>query len=358
MLYFSQELVANSRPHQGMWGQVGAQREAFHMGEAALAPLMGNALQAGGGFRANQAAVLPRDAWREMDTITMRLMRGDDGEAYMNDLMPLARAANIGKLSFDYRVSSDAGTVRRSMSGQVPDVMGKTEYDYRSTIVPVFSTSYGRSWREWNTLQSESFDALFDDQENHVWNLRKNMAHYVLNGDSTLTFNGARGYGIKTHPFSKSINLGAAGANIDLSASGTTSDAIIGFINGAFGTLLDANEINVPVNLYVSKEIMRNWDREYSGAAGFKSGSLRDWVEANRRINKVVQTNQLTGNAIFWFVPDARFIRPIVGMAVNTTAMVRTNPVDDYNFLVMGAMGLDIRADATGKSGVGYSVVL
>ncbi len=42
-------------------------------------------------------------------------------------------------------------------------------------------------------------------------------------------------------------------------------------------------------------------------------------------------------------------------MAVNTTAMVRTNPVDDYNFLIMGAMGIDIRADYNGKAGVFYS---
>ena len=45
-------------------------------------------------------------------------------------------------------------------------------------------------------------------------------------------------------------------------------------------------------------------------------------------------------------------------MAVSTTAAVRLNPVDDYNFLVMGAMGLDIRADVNGKSGVFYSVVV
>jgi hypothetical protein len=356
MRYFDQTLVANSRPHAAMWAEVQAQREAFHNAEDALAPLMAQAA----GLRANQAAVIPRDAWLEMDTITKRLMRGDDGEAYMADLLPLSRAVNIGKIRFDYRVSSDAGTVRRSMSGQVPDVMGKTEYDYRSAIVPVFNTSYGRSWREWNSLQSENFDAILDDQENHVWNIRKDMADYALNGDANLIFNGTPGYGIRNHPQSKSINLGTAagGANIDLAATGTTSDAIINFINGPLGLLLDANEISEPVNLYVSREIMRNWDRQYSGAAGFKTGSLRDWVEANRRINKVAQTNQLSGNQFFGFVPNAQYIRPLVGMAVNTTAMVRTSPVDDYNFLVMGAMGIDIRADFTGKSGVFYSVVV
>ena len=55
-------------------------------------------------------------------------------------------------------------------------------------------------------------------------------------------------------------------------------------------------------------------------------------------------------------MPSARFIRPIVGMAVNTTAMTRLNPTDNYQFLVMGAMGLEIRADFNNRSGVFYSI--
>lgn len=354
MRYFDETLLANSRPHRQWWGEVSAQRNAFHMGEEALHPLMMQAAD----ITTNQAAVLPRDAWLEMDSLTTRLMRGDDGEAYMADLLPLSRAVNIGKISFGYRVASDAGTVRRSISGQVPDVMGKTEYDYRYTIVPIFNTSFGRSWREWNSLQSEGFDAILDDTESHIWNIRKDMAGYALNGDASLVFNGTPGYGIRNHPLSKSINIGAGGANIDLSSAATTSDAIIAFINVTLGAVLDANEVSAPVNLYVSREIMRNLDRDYSGAAGFKTGSLRDAIEANRRINKVAQTNQLTGNQFFGFVPNAQYIRPLIGMAVNTTALVRMNPVDDYNFLTMGAMGIDIRADYNGKSGVFYSVLV
>jgi hypothetical protein len=358
MRYFDENLVANSRPHAGMWGQVCAQREAFHRSEEAHAPLMANALAASG--LRNNAAIIPRDAWREMDDITMRVMRGDDGEAYMSDLMPLARAVNIGKIQFGYRVSSDAGVVRRSISGQVPDVLGKVDYDYRFTTVPVFNTSYGRSWREWNSMQSENFDALMDDQEAHVHAIRTDMAAYALDGDDGVVFNGTPGYGIRNHPMSKSINLGTAsgGASIDLAGTSTTSDQIETFINGPFGALLDENEITEPVNIYVSREIMRRWDRPYSAAGGFKEGALWEYVQRNRRINKVAVTSKLSGNEIMWFVPSPRFIRPLIGMAVNTTAMIRSNPVDDYNFLVMGAMGIDIRADYNEKSGVGYSVVV
>lgn len=354
MRYFDEQLVANSRPHQQWWGAYGAQREAFHLAEGNIQPLMNQA--AGGGLRVNATSVLPRDAWLEMDTITRRVMRDDEGQTYMADLMPLARAVNIGKIKFDYRVASDAGTVRRTISGQVPEVIDKVTYDYQGTIVPIFKTGYGRSWREWNSLQSENFDALADDQEAHTAAIREDMAEYALDGDETIKFEGTVGYGIRNHPNAKSINIGSGGADIDLSAPATTADEIDAFFTGAFGTMLDDNLVTAPVNLYISPEIARNWDRQYSGSAGFKGGRIADFIGSNRRINKIGVTHKLSGNEFFGFVPNSNYIRPIVGMAVATTAAVRLNPVDDYNFLIMGAMGIDIRADYNGKAGVFYSV--
>jgi len=348
MRYFDKKLVANSRPHAAWWKEVSATREWFHRSEDALAGVT------------NAASILPRDAWLDLDGITRRVMRDDEGSTFMADLMPLAKPVNIGKLVHLNRVSSDAGRVTRSMSGQVPETLDKVTYDYRGNPVPIFSSGYGREWREWNTLQSENFDALADDQEAITAGIRSDMADYALDGDASIVFEGYTAYGIRTSPLSKTINLGtgAAGASIDLSAAATTSDAIEAFINGAFGAVLDANLISRPVNLYISPEIARNWDRPYSGAAGTKPGSLRDAILANRRINKIEVTFKLTGNAFFGFVPSAEYIRPLIGMAVNTTAMTRLHPTANYSFLVMGAMGLEIRADFNSKSGVFYSVVV
>lgn len=353
MRYFDEQLVANSRPHAQWWAEVGAQREAFHIHEASMADLAGST-----GLVTNATSVLPRDAWLEMDTITRRVMRDDEGENFMRDLMALARPVHIGKIAFGYRVSSDAGTVRRSISGQVPEVVDKVTYDYRQAIVPIFNTGYGRSWREWNTLQSESFDALADDQEAHVASIRRDMANYVLDGDSTITFQGSVGYGIRNHPYAKAINLGSAGGgfNIDLTSGSTTADAIDTFFTNGIGGTIRANKLaGRKVNLYVSPEIMQNFSRSYSGSEGYKPGRMIDYLRTHPNINKIEETSLLSGNEFFAFVADATFIRPLVGMAVNTTAAVRLNPVDDYNFLVMGAMGIDIRADWNGASGVYYS---
>lgn len=347
MRFFDTDLIANSRPHREWWNEVSMQREWFHRTEDALAAVH------------NASAILPRDAWLEFDGITREVMHLDEGEVFMSDLMALARPINIGKLVSMTRVVNDGGKVVRSMSGQVPEVMGKMDYDYRGAIVPIFSTGYGRSWREWNTLQSESFDALADDQREHNRVLRNDMADYALDGDATISFEGYRAYGLRNSPYSKGINLGSAGggANIDLTSPTVTADQIDAFFNATFGAILDDNMVTRPVNIYISMEIARNWDRSYSGASGFKGGRLVEYLATNRRLGKIAVTSKLKGNQFFAFVPSSEYIRPLIGMAVNTTAIARQNPVDDYNFMVMGAMGIEIRADWNGRSGVFYSFI-
>lgn len=350
MRYFDQQLVnSHPREHGVWWGEVSADRAVFHHSEAMMAEISNQV-----GLTTNAAAVLPRDAWLEMDNITRRVMRSDEGATWMNDLMPLAKPVNIGKLVHLNRVSSDAGTVIRSMSGQVPVPMDKTVYDYRGTVVPMFHTGYGREWREWNTQQSENFDALADDQEAHTAKIRRDMALYALNGDTSIVFQGYQGYGIRNHPLSKSINIGAGGANINLTTA--TADALDAFFTGPFGAMLDANLIVGKVNLYISPEIARNWDKTYSGSAGFKQGSILQFLLTNRRINKIEVSFELSGNEFFGFVASADYIRPLIGMAVATTAIPRTLPRANYQFDVAGAMGLEIRADYNGRSGVFYSV--
>ena len=349
MRYFDEALIANHPNQHGIWWQdLCGDRAWFMANEEAMAQEV-----------YNSSAVLPRDAWMEMDNVTRRVLRDDEGDVFMRDLMALAKPVNIGKLVHLTRVSTDAGRVVRSMSGQMAIPIDKVTYDYRGTPVPIFQTGYGREWREWNTLQSENFDALSDDQEAHVAAIREDMASYVLDGDVNVVFQGYAGTGIRTNPLSKAVNLGSAvgGANIDLTATATTSDAIDAFFTQYFGAILDANLVRQKINIYVSPEIGRNFDRSYSGSAGFKGGSLLSYLLTNRRIGKIEVTYKLTGNQFIAFVPSAEFIRPLVGMAVNTTARVRLNPTDNYQFMVMGAMGLEIRADANTKSGVFYSVV-
>jgi Family of unknown function (DUF6260) len=346
MRYYDQALIdAHPREH-GVWNaQMWGERDYWRDVESAVAEYEGIG---------NAAGILPRDAWLEMDGITRRVMRNDEGAPWMNILMRLAKPVNIGKIVHLNRVSSDAGTVVRSISGQNPVPLDKVTYDYRGTLVPMFLTGYGREWREWKSYESEGFDALADDQEAHAAKIKRDMALYALNGDATMVFQGYQGYGIRTHPLSKSINVGPAGNNINLTTA--TADALDNFFTVAFGALLDASFISGGVDLFVSPEIGRAWDKTYSGSAGFKDGSIRDFLLKNRRINSINITFELTGNEFFWFQANAEYIRPIVGMAVTTTAIPRDRPRANYQFELAGAMGIEIRADINGLTAVGYSV--
>ena len=307
----------------------------------------------------NASVILPTEAWKELDTITQRVMRSDEGEAYMADLRALARPVDIGVLVHLKRTASDMGHVTRSLSGQKAVPMDKVSYTYLGTPVPIFDSGYGREWREWNTLQNATFDALADDQEAATAAVMRDQAEYTLNGDTAISVQGYQAFGILNHPNSKAINLGtgAGGASINLVTA--DADDVDAFIVNVLGKVLDDNKLAARrVNLYVSPEIGRAWDRSYSGAAGFKDGTIRDYLLKNRRIAKIEVTDRLSGNQFFGFVPDAQFIRPLIGMAVSTTAITRTRPRDNYQFMVSGAMGLQISADANGHSGVFHSVVV
>jgi hypothetical protein len=345
MRYFDQTLLANSALHSRWWDELGANRDFFMHEEARIADAIGN-----------EGPILPRDAWLDLDQTTRRVMRADEGKAWMNDLMPLARAVDIGTLVHLTRVSSDAGSVTRSMSGQVPIPMDKVTYLFRGTPVPIFQGGYGREWREWNTLQNANFDALADDQEAETAKVQRDMALYVLDGDASISVKGYKAYGIRNNPLSKSINIGPSGANIDLTSAATTSAQISNFFSQTLGAMLDANYIVGKVNVYISPDIARNLDRNVSDGAGIVLGTIAEQILKGRRVAKFEVSYELTGNQFFGFVPSSEFIRPLVGMAVNTTAMPRNYPTANYQFLVMGAMGLEIRADINGRTGVFYSV--
>lgn len=355
MLYLNKKLVTSSRFYANQFEELKGHRAMFNAQQSTLSVA---ALAAGvpEAMVANQAALLPDDAWRDIDEITKRVTRNDEGQTLVNQLMPLARTVNIGKTATVYRRASDTNSrVTRSLSGQDPTTMDKVVYTFEGNPIPIFKTGYGLNWREWTAMQSEGFDGLADDQEAAVAALNQNIAQYMLDGDTGVVAQSFVGTGIKTSANTNAVDLDASGANIDLTSFSTTSDAIEAFVNDFLGKIMDDNFIQAGANWHVSPEIARRLDQPYSLSAGFKGGSMRDELLRNRRINSIDTTFELTGNEFVAFVPDSRFIQPLVGMATATFAEPRLKMVDDYNFDVMAAVGIAVKADANSRSGVFYA---
>lgn len=114
------------------------------------------------------------------------------------------------------------------------------------------------------------------------------------------------------------------------------------------------NNVGEDITFYVSREIMSNFQRFYSTSdVGF--GTILDALKQIAGVADIKEDAQLSGNEVVGLVLDARFIRPLVGMAVTTVPVVRQQPFDAYNFITWANVGLEIKADHAGRSGVMYA---
>lgn len=359
MFYFKKDWIAANRALKNQWGWVQNTRSQHEHLQAAY--------NANLGIRTNaNEALLPQDAYRELDTITKRVFTNDEGQGYLQSLMQIAKPLNLGKTVYLYRQASDkSGIVDRSLSGKVPDSLSKTVYTFEGDPVPVFTSGYGREWREQLGYQSADFDAMFDDQENATRDIKEDMADYLLNGDSKIVARGYTGYGILNHPNTQALDLGASGSNIDLTSA--TNDEIIAYFTGDFAESLDDNYCAKVDEMWVSPQIRRRFAEPYSASAGFKEGTLEEYLLRYGRIGKIDTTFELgkdsdgnynadgEGNEFFCYVKNQQALCPLVGQAVSTLAIPRLMPMDNFNNLIWGAMGMQVRADANGRSQVFYA---
>ncbi len=199
-------------------------------------------------------------------------------------------------------------------------------------------------------MQSENLDAMADDQEAHVAAIREDMADYMLSGDAKVKVKGYVGAGITNHANTNQVDLSASGLNIDLTTS--TPDESVAFFTGPFAKLLDDNYVQEKVKVWASPDIMRNLNRPYSDAAGFKEGTVLEYILRYGRIESFNQTFKLTGNHFIAYVRNSQYIKTRIAAPVGTFMIPRQNPFDNYNTLVWSAVGLQIKRDFNGRSKV------
>lgn len=312
------------------------------------------AVNSGRTLRSNEAAIIPQDVWRDFDSTTKELLRNDEGDVLLDDLLPLAKDLPIGKVVHQYRKASDSGVIRRSVSGSVSDIRDKTRYNYGKTVVPVFRGEFGREWREWEAQRSENFDGLRDDQANQVRAIRTDWANYIKNGDSDIVFDDQEAFGFSNSTDVVSYDLGASGQNIDYTSATATAEAIRNGFKEQRDALRITNNVSGMLTVYVSREIMSNLERYYSDNFSTGETILQQLLKLTG-IAAIKETALLTGNELFWTVLQSNNIRPLVGMPINTIAIPRNNQLDDYNFVTWGAMGIEFLTDYNGRGGNMYS---
>lgn len=307
------------------------------------------------GLAVNDARV-PESVWRDFDTQTKALMIGDEGGVIMADLAPLSRNVNIGKIVSEYRRYGETELeVRSSIDGQHRKPVNRTTYDYDGALVLVHSTQVGRVWRELEGMRSEGFDGLMDDQAAAVRYVRKRMVNDYIDGTPDISYKSYTSPGIKAHPNTLALDLGAGGLATDLTSPTLTFaeawDVYLAALQALQGS---GNNAVGNVTFYISDAIWFNLLRIANPATNNTETILAGLM----RIPGVAgfkRTDALTGNEFMAIILSTEYIRPIVGMPVTTTPIPRVTPMDDWHVLVWSASGLQIKADAQGRSGVLYA---
>lgn len=346
-MLFQKAIMGNSKAAKMQLAEMHAMRKAYHANEEGFsAPMRAMGMVGNEGL-------IPRDVYQEFDNVTVQRFRSDDGDTFLNDLLPLSRSVNIGKLVHKYRKASDAGRAQTSMTGQVGVTLDNVDFNYDGSIVPIHDIAFGRNFREWNAQRSEGFDALIDDQRETIGTLRRHLADSFLDGHkdkqgNLLVVDGLSWAGMRNDSRVASVDLGAGGINFDFTDTTKTYAEIEAAFKQVRDVLYITNNCEKDATYYISREIMSNIERNSSES--YSSLPIIQRLAQLMGVAAIKVSSKLSGNELFAIPLSDNLVRPIVGMAINTVAMPRAKYNDDYQFVSWGAIGWEIRTDFSGRN--------
>ena len=354
-MIFQEEVIGNSRAGADQWVEVNHARQMANVQNSVHAALMQTN---GGGQLSVNGGLIPRDVYQEFDNVAVERFRSDDGDTFLNDLLPLSRSVSIGKLVHKFRQVSDAGNAQTSMTGQIGVKMDQVEFTYDGSIIPVHDTGFFRNWREWNAQTSEGFDALIDDQRESVATIRQHLAdnfmdgHVDVNGNA-IVVDALSWLGMRADTRVAQVDLGAGGVNFDFTDNAQTgADVKANFIE-IRDIMWITNKCERELTYYVSREIASNFERKFS--AQYDAKIIMQELAQLMGVAAIKVSSKLTGNQLMGFPLDANRIRPVVGMGINTVALPRPVYNSNYEFAVWGAIGFEVRTDYAGLTCAFYA---
>lgn len=351
-MIFTNKIVADSIQFQRQIKERDAIRSCYNMSEDRFAPE----------YRAHglnvNAGRIPDEVFREFDNVTVERMRLDEGDAYLNLLMPLSRGLPIGKLTFEHRRASDAGNVQTSMTGQIGVQFDSVDFDISGTIIPVHDNGWSRNWREVSAWSSEDFDGMVDDQRENVSAHRNHLADTVLDGmkdkDGNFIVVDQRSWkGIRGDAKVEQIDLGAGGINFDFTDQTKTGEEI----KKAFIAMRDVMRINnkcsKDLTYFMSVEIASNLERKFT--TNYDAPTISQELSKLRGVADLIESSKLgpaaatDGNEWMAFPLDGTF-RPLTGMGVSVMAQIRQVYNANHDFIVASAIGWEVRDDFFGNT--------
>ncbi|WP_298016692.1 major capsid protein [uncultured Castellaniella sp.] len=360
MFFTPQTLAANSRL-RGHWADLWANRNIYNrqhrtMVEANRAQMTPDMLacNAVGGFA--------RDFWAEIDNQVIQMRDTETGMEILTDLLAVQTVLPVGKTAKLYNMVGDiADDVSVSLDGQAPFSFDHTEYNTGGDPIPVFTAGYGVNWRHAAGLSTVGLDLVLDSQEAKLRKYNKKLVSYLLDGNDKIKVESYEAKGLRNHANTKKIDLktaGASGGAINLTTASQT-DLNKFFTSGAFGQTARANRVDAYDVVWVSPEIFGNLNAPYLDSNGIATDRTILQVFGPRwNVREFRMTYALSGNELLGYQRRRDVVTPLVGMTTGVVPLPRPLPNVNYNFQIMGAMGIQVKADDAGLSGVVYAADL
>ena len=340
-----QELVAN----RNIWNRQNAAMLAAN--QSVMTPEM---------LAANAVQGLSQTFWAEIDRQIIQSRNQETGMEILNDLLAVQTVLPIGKTAKLYNVVGDiADDVSVSIDGQAPYSFDHTEYGSDGDPIPVFTAGYGVNWRHAAGLNTVGIDLVLDSQAAKLRKFNKKLVSYVLDGDDRIRVDAYPAQGLRNHRNTIKLNLGsgAGGASIDLTTA-TAAELIAFFSTGPFGQSAMSNKVTAYDVVWLSPQIMLNMSQAYF-VNGQAVGTVMDQVKRFApRVREFRESFALNGNEFLGYERRQDVVTPLVGMATGVVPLPRPLPQVNYNFQIMAAMGLQIKRDDEGLSGVIYGANL
>jgi len=314
-----------------------ANRRQFNASQIAMAENHGQTL-------IGNALPLPKDVWGLWDREAVEVQRTT--LRVFNDLSSsVSMPMQIGKLVHHFQTVSDSGSVNVSLDGRSKGRTDQPVFAYHGTPLPIIDSPFSYGWRQVAAASTEGFQLDAAGRMNSMRKIAEKAESLMLNGDTDIVVGADPLYGLRTHPRRNTRTTAQA-------LNGATGAQWLATITATL-KMLHGDNFKSPATIYLNFD-----DWFYATSTEFTAGypkTIAQRVLELGGLREVIDADSINPGEVIAIVKDRRVLQVLNGMPMTTRAQFRANPEDDYNFVTMAAVALEIRFDANQNCGVAVS---
>jgi len=314
-----------------------ANRRQFNASQIAMAENHGQTL-------IGNALPLPKDVWGLWDREAVEVQRTT--LRVFNDLSSsVSMPMPIGKLVHHFQTVSDSGSVNVSLDGRSKGRTDQPVFAYHGTPLPIIDSPFSYGWRQVAAASTEGFQLDAAGRMNSMRKIAEKAESLMLNGDTDIVVGADPLYGLRNHPRRNTRTTAQA-------LNGATGAQWLATITATL-KLLHGDNFKSPATIYLNFD-----DWFYATSTEFTAGypkTIAQRVLELGGLREVIDADSINPGEVIAIVKDRSVLQVLSGMPMTTRAQFRANPEDDYNFVTMAAVALEIKFDANQNCGVAVS---